>query len=195
MAAGDVYECSAEMTHNQQQIVMGFHFVQIGADGSGDPRQAVANVWLGNFETPLLACLSSQVQINVLRIRRVLPTQTQSLVATVGTLGTVIGVTLPTNQCAVLRLYGVLAARKGVGNVRMPGIGATFIDEGQVNASYVGLTELFGDAFEVDQTDIPTAFTFRSCVLGTDDVPRQVQRALMTSRVKQLRSRTIGQGQ
>lgn len=194
MAAGDVYSCGLDMTLNAQELNMGFHFVQIGADGSGDPRQAVANVWLANFETPLLNALVAVVTLGVLRIRRVLPTTTQSLVATVGTVGLVAQNPIPTNQCAVLRLYGVLAGRKGIGNIRMPGIGIDFVDEGQVNASYVGLSELFGDPFEVDQTDIPTAFTFRSCVLGTDSVPRQVQRALMTSRVKQLRSRTVGQG-
>ncbi len=194
MAAGDVYECTAEMDFNAQQITNGYHFVQIGADGTGDPRQAVANVWIANFEAPLLAALSSQVTVNVLRIRRVLPTQTQALVATIGTAGDVAGQPLPTNQVSVLRLYATKSGRKGIGNMRLPGVDNVFVNEGVVNAAYVGITELFGDAFEANQTDGPTSFVFRSCVLGTDAVARQVQRALMTSRIKQLRSRTIGQG-
>jgi len=194
MPDGDVYEATCEMTFNNQEIVNGYHFVQVGADGSGDPRQAVGLVWIGFFEGPLLDVISDEVTVNVVRTRRVLPTQTQSFITTIGTAGTIIGNPLPTNEVAVLRLYGTLAGRKGIGNIRLPGVDAAFVNEGQVNASYVALAELLGDSFEEDQEDVPSDYKFRSCVLGTDSVPRKVQRALMTSRIKQLRSRTIGQG-
>ena len=195
MPAGDIYQCTAEMNMDNQDIVNVYHFVQIGADGTGDPRQKVGLIWLANFETPLLACMTADVQIDVLRIRRISPTTTQSFITTVGTTGGLPGASLATNQVAVLRLYATKAGRKGIGNLRIPGIDNTFINEGQIDASYVGILEIFGLAFEVDQTDVASGYSFRSVVLGTDGVGRQVQIVRATSRIKQLRSRTIGQGQ
>lgn len=195
MPNGDIYQCTAEMNFNNQDIVNVYHFVQVGADGSGDPREKVGLIWLANFETPLLAVLSDEVTIDVLRIRRLSVGQTQSFITTVGTAGGIPGQPLPTNQVAVLRLYGVRSGAKGIGNMRLPGVDNVFVNEGQVNASYVALAELFGDEFESNHTDGPSSYVFRSVVLGNDGVGRQVQRAVMTSRIKQLRSRTIGQGQ
>lgn len=194
MASGDIYQCTCEMDFNNQAIVNVYHFLQIGADGTGDPRAALATIWEDNFEAPFLALISEQVTVDSLRIRRILPTQTQSFFRAIAEIGDIIGQPLPTNQVAVLRLYGVRAAGKGIGNMRIPGVDNVFVDEGQVNGSYVGIAELFGDEFEQSHLHVASSFTFRSCVLGTDDVARQVQRARMTSRIKQLRSRTVGQG-
>ena len=194
MPAGDVYQLTAEMTFDNQQVVNGYHFVQVGVDGSGDPREAVALIWNDLFQAPFSNLVSNNLEINNVRVRKVLPIQTQAFVLAVNEQGSVAGDVLPTNMCAVLRLYGILSGRKGIGNLRIPGVVVTFIADGQVDASYVGIAEIFGNLFEADQTEAGSGFVFRSCVLGTDDVARTVQRAVMTSRIKQLRSRTVGQG-
>lgn len=194
MAAGDIYEMSLDMTWQAQAIMNRYHFVQIGSDGTGDARTSVAQNWDTFFRPFFLALISDEITVTQSRVRRVLPVQTQQLVTAEGVAGMVAGDVLPTNCVAILRLYGVLAGRKGVGFMKIPGVATAFVNEGRINSSYEGTAEIFGAPFEVDQTHGGTGYVFRSCVLGTDDVARQVQTARATSRIKQLRSRTIGQG-
>ena len=188
-----IYELDCDMTFNNQKVTNIYHFVQTGADGSGDGRFAIGTGWVSEFLAPLLSLLADEVQVDILRIRRLLPIQTQTLIVTINEPGLVAGQPLPTNQCSVLRLYGTRDGRKGIGNMRLPGVDNGFVDEGRIDGSYLALMELYGDKFEADFTD--TGWTFRSVVLGTDDVGRKVQVTKATSRIKQLRSRTIGQGQ
>jgi len=194
MPDGDIYESSVDGLIASQAVTNVHHSVQIGTDGTGDPRVAVASIWATFFQTAFLNCVVDDYLLTITRTRRLFPTQTQSFVTNVALNGNVVGDPLPTNQCAILRQYGTLTVRKGVGHVKMPGVDDVFVDEGRVNASYVGLAEIFGNVFEVDQTHAASGFVFRSCVLGTDNVARQIQATKMTGRIKQIRSRTIGVG-
>lgn len=194
MAAGDIYELSLDMTFDNQAIMNRYHFVQIGSDGTGDPRISVTETWELSFRAAFLNLISDEVAIVQQRCRRVLPDQTQQLVTNDAVAGNVTGDVLPTNCVSILRLYATASGRKGVGFMKIPGVATAFVNEGRINSSYEGIAELFGDPFEVDHTHGGTGYVFRSCILGTDDVARQVQTARCTSRIKQLRSRTIGQG-
>lgn len=195
MPAGDVYELTLDQIVADQSISNVHHFVQIGSDGTGDPRAAVAAVWASFYNTPYLNLLSTGVTVFQSRTRRVLPTQTQQFTASIFLSGAVVGVPLPTNQCAIMREYATPSGRKGVGHVKLPGVDNVFVNEGRINGSYRGLIELFGDIFEADRTDSGSGFAFRSCVLGTDGVARQIQLTRATSRIKQVRSRTVGVGE
>ena len=194
MPAGDIFELSVDMMFDSQAIMNRYHFVQIGSDGSGDARVSCTEVWDAFFKITFQNLVSDEITIVQKRCRRVLPVQTQQLVSSDGAHGSVTGHVLPTNCVAILRLYGTPSGRKGVGFMKIPGVATAFVNEGRINSSYEGIAELFGDQFEADNTHGGTGFVFRSCILGSDDVARQVQTARCTSRIKQLRSRTIGQG-
>jgi hypothetical protein len=194
MPAGDIYEMAVDQQFANQQISNIHHFIQIGVDGLGDGREGLATVWVSEFEPPYLNLISSQVDVLQTRIRRLFPTQTQQSFDSRNVPGNVVGNPLPTNQCSILREYAIPDGRKGVGHVKIPGVDNVFVNEGRVNGSYVGIAEIFGNVFEVDQTVPIQGWVFRACVLGTDDVARQIQRTRMTSRIKQIRSRTVGVG-
>lgn len=195
MAAGDVYELTIDMGWGGQAISNVHHFVQVGGDGSGDGRIGLAAMWTAVFETPFLGLLVDEVEVLQSRSRRLLPTQTQSILTGIGAPGLVSEFGIPPNQCAILREYGVLDGRKGVGHIKLPGVAVIFVLNGHVNGAYVALAELFGDLLEADQTDPGSGYVFRAAVLGTDDVARKVQKTKQMGRVKTVYSRTIGVGQ
>jgi len=140
MPAGDVYELTVNQAYAVQQISNVHHYVQVGPDGTGDARSALSSVWVNFYQVPFLNCLTINVTLLAIRVRRLLPIQTQQFFTSIGLLGAVLQDPLPTNQCAILREYA--------------------------NRDF----------------------------LGTDNVARQIQRTRMTSRIKQVRSRTIGVG-
>lgn len=194
MPAGDIYELSCDSLLDLQNLTNVHHFVQVGADGTGDPRVALASIWTLSFQ---VAWLNTQPLTSTLvqtRGRRLLPTQTQSFFTAVGVAGGIIGDVLPANSVVVLREYAIPSGRKGIGNQRISGIPASGTDAGVIDTTYAALVELYGLPFTVDQTHVASGFVFRACVLGSDDVARKIEKVLATTKVKQLRSRTIGVG-
>lgn len=195
MPQGDIYEVAIDQTLNEQQISNVHHFIQQTPDGTGLAVNALSAVWATFFEVAFQNVLSIDVLITQRRIRRIAPTETQTDFTTVSVIGNISADPLPPNQVSVLRLYATPSGRKGIGNTRISGTPLSFVEQGRITGSYVALLELYGNSFEVDNTDVSSNYTFRSCVFGSDGVARPIEVAKATTRIKQLRSRTIGQGQ
>lgn len=193
MPANDIFEVSVDATYNGEAMTNVMHFIQIGADGTGDARSALNSVWVNDFDVAQRNLQVDSVTHFQQRTRRLFPTQTQSFIAANSATGTFIDNGLPTNQCAILRFYGALAGRKGVGHQKLYGVGTTFILQGRISASYKTLMDAYGDIFKVDRTD-SSGFVFRAGVLGTDDVLRQIQKTEAMTRIKQVHSRSARVG-
>jgi len=193
MPANDVFELSIDATYNGQQMTNVMHFIQVGTDGTGDARTALLNVWLSFFDPGQRALQVPAVVHSQDRCRRILPTQTQTLiVANVG-VGLATGNGIPQNQCAILRMYATPAGRKGVGHQKLYGVRDTGVRDGRIDDAFFGLASTYGDVFEADQTDI-SGFVFRAGVLGLDSVLRTVQRTSPLGRIKQVHSRSFNVG-
>lgn len=190
MPANDVFELSVDAIYNTEGMTNVMHFQQVGADGTGDARDALLAIWLGTFDTSQRACQVDSVVHFQDRCRRVLPTQTQTIQVANSGVGTVVGNGLPTNQCAILRLYGALSGRKGVGHQKMYGVGVAFQLAGRLSLAWRDKVEAYAAPFPFNQTHIPTGYVFRAGVLGNDGVLRQVQGTDALPRVKTVYSRS-----
>lgn len=195
MPANDVFELSVDATYNGQQVTNVMHAIQIGADGSGDARGALDRVWVDNFDVEQRTLQVTSVVHFQQRVRRILPTQTQTLITPNAGLGLATGNGLPTNQCAILRLYGAKALLKGVGHQKLYAVPVLMVLEGRVQTTFRDISLLYSVNFETNHTDPISGYVFRMGVLGTDSVLRQIQGTEQLGRIKQIHSRSIGVGQ
>lgn len=196
MPDGDIYELTVDQTFSLQNISNVHHFVQIGTDGSGNAREALGDVWETEFKAAFLALVVADLTVVQLRIRRILPTQTQQFITPIIEDGDVAFNGLPPQQCAILRQLGTRSGRKGTGHMKISGVPVTSVENGRITAAYATDMNTLGDVYAETHTDAGTGFTFRAIVLGTsDNVAREIQKAGSTSRIKTVYSRTIGVGQ
>lgn len=196
MPDGDIYELTVDQIYGSQAIANVHHFVQKGDDGSGDGREALGIIWSDEYQVAFLACVSIELEVLQLRIRQLLPTQTQQFIQSIATPGTISQDGLPPQQCAILRQYGTRAGRKGTGHQKISGVPVGSVDTGRVTAAYSTLMNTLGDADESTHTESASGYQFRGCVLGTsDNVAREIQKAGGTSRIRTVYSRTPGVGQ
>lgn len=195
MADGDIYELTVDQTYGGQDISNVHHFVQIGTDGTGGARQALADIWENEFKVAFLALVVDVLNVVQLRVRKLFPTQTQQYIQAIGETGTYVQTGLPPQQCAILRQHGTRSGSKGTGHMKISGVPITEVESGRVTAAYATQMNTLGTVYANAQTDAPSGFVFHSCVLGvSDDVAREIQKAGGTSRIKTVYSRTIGVG-
>lgn len=193
MPANDVYELSVDSFYGNENMTTVLHFGQVGSDGTGDPRDALNQVWMASFDAPQRLGQVAGVVHFQQRIRRLLPTQTQSLITPNAGVGTVAGDGLPTNQCAILRMYGVLSGPRGIGHQKLYGIAISMVLEGRVSVSFRDSVEPYGLLFTADTTPV-NGWKFRAGVLGVDSVLRAIQKTDVLARVKQVHSRSARVG-
>lgn len=199
MPDGDIYECNVDQTYGGQVITNVLHFKQAGTDGTGGARQALAEVWMDNYRTPHRNVLCTQVVIDQLRIRKLLPTQTQQYIHTVNESGLIMEIGLPPQQCAILQQKGERGGpdgRRGAGHMKISGVPNNAVKTGRVDTVYAALMITLGLVFAAQHTDVPSGYTFNSCVLSNvDDVGRTIVNSGPQSRIRTVYSRTIGVGQ
>lgn len=195
MPSGDIYEVNVDATLAGQNVCNVHHFKQIGSDGSGDARTAVANMWNTHFKPEFLLCLTDQFAMTQYRVRRIEPTETQSLItATTGT-GALAAEPLPNQSCAILRQLAVPLLRRGTGHVKMSGITIGNVSEGRILDTLKTLIEAYAAKMISDQTDAISGFTFREGVYSTvDQILRIIVRTAVLGTVKTVYSRSIGVG-
>ena len=193
MPANDVFELSVDSVYNNQSVTNVMHLIQVGADGSGDARDAVLGTWAAQFQAQQALCQVDSVQHFRNRCRRILPTQTQTKIESDVTVGGQAFPGLPTNQCAILRFYGAIAGRKGVGHQKMYGVGINFCQQGRLSTAWRDLCQTYGTQFKSDHAHI-SGYVFRMSVLGNDGVARKIQGTDPLPRIKQVHSRSAGVG-
>lgn len=198
MPEGDIYEVNVDQTYNGQNLVNVLHFIQDGTDGSGSAREALGDIWVDNFQLPHLALMVTNVTIVQLRIRKLLPTQTQQFLRTINATGSQIESGLPPQQCAIISQKGQRGGpkgRRGAGHMKVSGVPLGATDAGRVNLNYATDMNTLGLVFADKLTDMATGFTFDSCVLSAvDSVARVIVHSGSTSRIRTVYSRSIGVG-
>jgi hypothetical protein len=198
MPDGDIYECNVDQTFNGQNLTNVLHFAQVGTDGTGTAREALADIWEANYQNPHRDLLVPAVEIVQLRIRKVLPTQTQQFFDVLNKPGTAVGDGLPPQQCAILAQKGTRGGpggRRGAGHMKISGVPISAQDEGRINVAYSDLMNILGIVFKGLHVDIPTGYTFESVILSmVDSVGRKIIESQSTSRIRTVYSRSIGVG-
>ena len=193
MPANDIYELSVDAVYGSENMTTVLHWLQVGSDGTGDPRDALNQIWVASFDAPQRLSQVVGVVHFQQRVRRLFPTQTQSLITANAGVGTMAGDGLPTNQCAILRMYGVLSGPRGIGHQKLYGIPTSLVLRGRVLIAYRDAVEPYGLLFTSDTT-VANGWKFRAGVLGVDNVCRAVQKTDILARVKQVHSRSARVG-
>lgn len=196
MAADDVFAVSLDTQYNGQNCVNVLHFIQIGADGTGTWQAALLSVWEDNFKVPWIALMVGGVNIVQVRMRRLIPTQTQQTITNIGTVGAHTGAGMPTHAAALLRQRGLTTDEKGTGGQKIVGVPVTEVANGRISKAYSDLMVAYGQEGEVDITDGTSQFKFRQVIYN---VPLKSSRKVIhsdgTPRIVTVHSRQLGVGQ
>lgn len=195
MPDGDLYEMNVDLTYAGQNCVNVHHFLQIGADGTGDPRSALHQMWFLKYSAKLQTIMVADVTIVQTRIRQLKPIQTQTLITSAGFAGTHTGDALPPHAACLLRQRGFPTGRKGTGGMKIVGVPTSEVKQGIIEVAYAALVQTYGDLSESNQADGTTGFNWRSCVFSQiDGVPRLIEKSKVTPRIVTVHSRQIGVG-
>ena len=196
MPADDVFELNVDMTWGGQNCVNVHHFIQVGGDGTGTWQAALLSVWEDNYKALLLDMMVTAVNIVQVRMRRLLPTQTQQTITTVGETGDILAIGVPTHCAVLLRQRGFPTGRKGTGGVKLCGLDETEVLNGRITVAQAAKVTAYGNVSESNITDGATGYVFRSGVLAqSDDTFRAIEKSQVTPRVVTVRSRQKGVGQ
>ncbi len=191
MSANDIYEAVVDATYAGQNIATVLHFTQVGGDGSGDPRDSIGLMFTTVFETAMVDGLNDNLSLVALRTRRIFPSETQATTLVLTGVGNVVPQGLPPNQVAVIRTYGNLTGRRGIGRILVSGIPEEDVIKGRLNSDQITLRNVFADLLEADQDDGVTAWLWRACVYSRlDDIGRKIENAGLLTIIRNLRSRT-----
>lgn len=195
MPANDVFEMSVDQTLENQNLTNLYHFIQTSSDGSGDARAAVNALWTLIWKTLYLATVTAAVDMIQTRVRRIQPTQTQTLITANAGAGAIVGEALPPQSCAILRQYATPLARRGTGHVKISGIDVAASESGRIDVAQETLINAFAAPMTSDQTEVASGYVFRMGVYSqVDQVLRPIQSALALGRIKTVYSRSIGVG-
>lgn len=191
MPANDIYESTYDLTYVGQNIATVFHFVQIGADGAGDARDSVNLMFENQLVTPYLQGLTTLLVSSGVRTRLIRPTQTQARTRLFSTTGDAAEPALPPNQVGVIRTYGPLLGRRGIGRIFVCGILEADVNDGRLNADQFAFRNVLANALEIDQSDGASSYLWHAAVYSRiDNVARQINSAGILSQIRNLRSRT-----
>ena len=195
MPANDVYELSIDQLLQGQNLTNVHHCIQIGSDGTGDARAAVTLWWDEHFKENWLDCIVTAVSMVQTRVRRLQPTQTQTLITAATGDGDVLGEGLPSQSCGIIRTYAVPLARRGTGHVKVPGIDIAVTAAGKIDAATESIWNAFAVEMQTDLTETTTGYIFRMGVYSTiDEVLRPIVLAKARPRIKTCHSRSMGVG-
>lgn len=195
MPLNDVYQISIDTTYNNQNCVNVLHYVQITGDGTGDGRQAVADMWDADNQTLFRGLMTVGALVVQTRTRRLAAIESQTLIQAVGSAGTHSGGGMPSGAAALIRQKGLSTdARKGTGGQKIVAVPYSVVDSGRLTEAYMVLMRAYGALGESDQQDPFATWDFRQCILGSDDFPRIIQHTSAAPRIVTVRSRQIGVG-
>ena len=193
MRAGDNYQLVHAAVYEGQSVVNVYHFIQIGADGTGDPRQSLSDI----FNVQIWPLIQTQlidefVQLGY-RTKGIIPNETQTLLNVVAATGDLTDDGLPPNSVMQLTNYGSPLGRKGTGRTLLTGLPEANATDGVWDLTQQAAFAAYATLMTAPVIDGVTSWSFQFGILDTDlNVIRPVQRIEVAPRVKTLRSRTIG---
>lgn len=191
MPDGDIYETTWDRTYAGQNLATVFHFVQVGIDSTGEARDSLNLMFEESLQTPALNLLSDGLTSVGVRSRQIAPTESQALTRTLSESGTEAGPAMPPNFNGVIRTYGPLSGRKGIGRIMVPGIPDEDIIKGRLNADQITARNAFAVLLEDDLDDGTTSWLWHAAVFSRIDlVARKIESAGMLTQIKTLRSRS-----
>ncbi len=195
MPAGDNYQLVHEAVYEGQSIISVYHWIQIGADGTGDPRQSLSNV----FHLQVWPLIQDRVTTEFVqlayKVKGIIPNETQTLLDIRGGIGDLAVEGGPPNSVLQLINYGARLGRKGTGRTMITGIPETNNTGGVWDLSEQAAWAAYETLLIVPVVDGTTSWQFQFGILDTDlNVIRPVQRIEVAPRAKTLSSRTIGVG-
>jgi len=193
MPAGDNYQLVHDAVYEGQSVVNVFHFLQVGADGTGDPRQSLANIFNIQIWPLFAAQLVDEFQQLGYKTKGIIPNETQTLLTVAGATGDLTGEGLPPNSVMQLTNYGAPLGRKGTGRTLLTGLDEAVAESGVWDLVQQANFASYETLMIVPLIDGVTSWSFQFGVLDAAlNVIRPVQRIEVAPRVKTLRSRTIG---
>lgn len=195
MPTGDIYELNVDMELSGQAVTNVHHFRQEGADGTGDPREALANVWDDYFKTTAKTLAVIGLTFVQTRNRQIKPVQTQQFFNNINESGDIPDPGMPTGSCVLIRFYTENAGPKGIGGMKVVGASIDNIEFGRVNVAYANLCQAHADLFGITYTDSGSGFKFIPCVYSQiDNVAREIVLGVVLTRAKTVHSRQVGVG-
>lgn len=193
MPAGDNYQLVHDAVYEGQSVVNVYHFIQVGADGTGDPRQSLANIF--NIQVwPLQQAhiIDEYTQLGY-RTKGIIPNETQTLLTSATNTGDLTDEGLPPNSVLQLTNYGAPLGRKGTGRTMLTGLPESVATDGVWDLGQQAAFATYETLMIVPLIDGVTSWSFQFGILDTAlNVIRPVQRIEVAPRVMTLRSRTIG---
>ena len=193
MPAGDNYQLTLEAIYEGQAVVNVFHFRQNGADGTGDVRLSLANIFEAQVWPLIQARLVNEYAKVGYLTKGIKPNETQTLLTLNAAVGGIVEDGLPPNSIMMMTNYGLRLGLKGTGRTMFTGIPEADTEGGILNLTYQGTWQTYIDKMLTTMTDAVLLWSFDFGVLDPAvDVIRLIQRMEVRPRLRTLRSRTIG---
>lgn len=193
MPSGDNYQITLDAVYNGQAVVNVFHFVQSGADGTGDVRESLTNIFQAQIWPLIQARLTSEYVKQGYLAKGIKPNETQTLLTSSVSAGTLVEDGLPPNSVMQMTNYGLREGLKGTGRTLFTGLPESDQANGIINlldqASWLTyITKMLST-----MTDGVLLWSFKFGIYDTaSNVIRVVQRMEVQPRLKTLSSRIIG---
>lgn len=195
MPANDIFELNVDQTLSGQNITNTYHAKQTSADGTGDARTALHLWWVEHFQTEFLNCVSANLATIQTRVRRIKPTETQSLTTAMAANGGQSDEHLPPQSCMIMRQHATPSGRRGTGHVKISGVGVSAVQFGKIDNAQRLLNILFGNEMEAGHTETTTGYVFHLGVYSqVDTICRLIEKAESLTRIKTVHSRSVGVG-
>lgn len=197
MAAGDTYQVRNLWTLFGQKCVNVFHYTQVGVDGTGSGRQALMDAYTLSEVSQYLLLSSPDAVFDVVGVKGVGAILSQEIVEPIGLGGTNSGDAMPPNMTLAVTFYTATKGPKGRGRTYLIGVPEDVVENGVVLEAYhSGVLLTWLNAQNDLLTDPGSGYTFRRSIWNPiDDVGHNIIFGDTNPRVRNLRSRTIGQGQ
>ena len=192
MPNGDVLEVNVNWNQEIQTFTNVLHYRQVGADGTGDVRQALVDAIQSGVQTEWLAAVSEDVTLLGYAARKLYPVQTQQLDVPINAPGTDVADAMTPNIACVIALYAQIEGRKGVGRVYVSGVPEDGISFGNINGPSRATLNALKEQLVLPIVDAGTGFSFQLAVWdGVASIARDVVKGVLRFRVSNLRSRTM----
>lgn len=173
MAVNDVWEVGISLQIGSLPTMVVPHFVETVSVVPDPPKLAATAIaqaiHASGWMTALLACISEDVELLSIYVRKVSPTADVPLLYIVGTTPPVAGTNAapadPSQVAALISLYTARMDRAGRGRMYIPGTPAGGNNEGLVIAVYLAELQAFCDVVPLTLVMIgPDAGEIRQCV-------------------------------
>jgi len=193
MPSGDNYQLTLEATYNGQAVVNVFHFKQSGADGTGDVRESLADVFQAQVWPLIQARLTDEYEKLGYLTKGIKPNETQTLITSSIANGSLVEDGMPPNSVMQMTNYAVRSGLKGTGRTMFTGLPETDVENGIINLADQASWVTYITKMLATMTDgvLLWSFDFGILDLSTNTI-RDVERMEVQPRMKTLRSRTIG---